>query len=322
MKVFQTKDEGIIELHGLGGKKADENEKLVQSLIEHNLSTIFPSLEFITTEYQIDNLRPDSIAFDNDRNSFVIIEYKNVKHKGVVDQGMSYYKLLDDKKEKFVLLYHKIKGKILDTDKDVNWDETRIIFISPEFTEHQKRASQSIDLPIELYEISKFDNGIVLLDKIENKKETPTKGKSKSFSVNRPNEYSEEDYLAGKYYRNGTPSEKGKKLFKILKNKILDRFSDIEIKQKSRYVGFYSTKDGSALCTIVVVRNYMELQYSIRIKDALPKSDFVRYMVKPDGKKIGHWGLGDYQSKIEEEEDIEKAFSLIEKVYDIKFNET
>jgi predicted transport protein len=266
-------------------------------------------------------LRPDSIAFDNDRNSFVIIEYKNVKHKGVVDQGMSYYKLLDDKKENFVLLYHKIKGKILDTDKDVNWDETRIIFISPEFTEHQKRASQSINLPIELYEISKFDNGIILLDKIENKKDVSIKGKSKTVSINRLNEYSEEDYLAGKYYRGGTPTDTGIKLFKILKNKILERFSDVEIKQKSRYAGFYSKKDGSALCTIVAVRNYLEVSYAIRVKDALPKSDFVRYMVKPNGKKLGHWGLGDYLSKVIDEKDIEKAFPLIEKVYDIKFNE-
>ena len=135
MKVFQESNKKLHELNQYN-KKPFGYEKLVQNLIEKNLKTIFPTLEFLTTEHTIDNLRPDSIAFDTDRRSFVIIEYKNVKHKGVVDQGMSYYKLLQEKTENFVLLYHKIKGKILDVDKDVNWDETRIIFVSPEFTDH------------------------------------------------------------------------------------------------------------------------------------------------------------------------------------------
>lgn len=311
LKVFQIKNEKINELKEIGGRKADENEKLIQTLIEHNLSTIFPSLEFLTTEYQIDNLRPDSIAFDNDRKSFVIIEYKNVKHKGVVDQGMSYYKLLQEKKENFVLLFHKIKGKVLDTDNDVNWDETRVIFISPEFTEHQKRASQSVSLPIELYEISKFDNGVVLLDKIEDKKEISTK-KAKSTSIIRLDEYSEDDYLEGKYDTQ-IPSDRTRMLYFKIKNSILDAFPEIENKQKKKYVGFYSKKDGSAICTIEVTRNKLKLCYSVTKKDIVPVNSFV---IDYTGK--GHWGIGNYMSEIKNETDIEKAIPLIEKVYNFK----
>jgi len=311
LKVFQLKNDKLSELKELGSKKADENEKLIQNLIEHNLCTVFPSLEFLTTEYQIDNLRPDSIAFDNDRNSFVIIEYKNVKHKGVVDQGMSYYKLLQEKKENFVLLYHKIKGKVLDTDKDVNWDETRVIFISPEFTEHQKRASQSVSLPIELYTISKFENGLVLLDKIEEKIDS-TKERTKSTSIIRLDEYSEDDYLEGKY---GTqvPNEQIKKLFFKLKHKILDIFSEIENKQKKKYAGFYSKKDGSAICTVEVKKSLLNLCYSTTKKGVIPIDSFVK-----DYSGKGHWGLGDYMSEIKNDSDIEKAIPLIEKVYNMK----
>ena len=245
MKVFVLKNETLSERKETHGKKVDLNEKLIQTLIEKNLSVVFPSLEFLTTEYQIDNLRPDSIAFDNETKSFVIIEYKNVKHKGVVDQGMSYYKLLQEKKENFVLLYHKIKNKVLDTEKDVNWDETRVIFISPEYTEHQKRASQSVDLPIELYTITKFETGIVLLDKIENKPISQSKNKTKS--IIRLDEYSEEDYLEGRYFNNRKPKESAKKLFKQLKNRISDTFQNIEFKQRKKYAGCYSKKDGILL---------------------------------------------------------------------------
>jgi predicted transport protein len=312
LKVFQIKNENIKELSEIGGKKIDSNEKMVQSLIEHNLSIIFPSLEFLTTEYQIDNLRPDSIVFDNDRNSFVIIEYKNVKHKGVVDQGMSYYKLLQEKKENFVLLYHKIKGKVLDTDKDVNWDETRVIFISPEFTEHQKRASQSVNLPIELYEISKYENGIVLLNKIEDKKDLSSKSKLKSTSYIRLDEYSEDDYLEGKHDTQ-IPSEQTKKIYFKLKNLILDTFSDIEYKQKKKYAGFYSKKDGSAICTVEVKKNTLNLCYSVTKKDIITVNSFVKDLT---GK--GHWGIGNYMSEIKTEMDIEKSIPLIEKVHNFK----
>lgn len=312
MKVFQTKNDKIIELHKIGGKKVDKNEKLVQTLIEKNLSVIFPSLEFLITEYQIDNLIPDSIAFDNDKNSFVIIEYKNVKHKGVVDQGMSYYKLLQEKKEKFVLLYHKIKKKILDTDKDVNWDETRVIFISPEFSEHQRRASQSVNLPIELYEISKFDNGITLLNKIENKKEVSSKEKSKSTHFIRLDEYSEEDYLEGKY-KTQIPTKEIKNIYFKLRNLILDTFSDIEYKQKKKYVGFYSKKDGSAVCTVEVLKNSLKIHYSTTKKSIVPVNSFV---LDVTGK--GHWGIGNYMSEIKTNDDVEMTIPIIEKVYNFK----
>jgi len=300
----------------MSGEKADENEKIIQNLIENNLSIVFPNVEFLTSEYQIDNLRPDSIAFDNDRGSFVIVEYKNVKHKGVVDQGMSYYKLLQEKKENFVLLYHKIKDKVLDPENDVNWDETRVIFISPQFTEHQKRASQSKgELPIELYEIAKFENGVITLNKIEGEK--PVGTKSKNTTVIRLEEYSEDDFLKGKY-RNPATSDKTKQLFFNLKNMILDTFPDIEIKQKKKYAGFYSKKDGAALCSITSGKDKLNLAYSIRQKNFFPPSSFIKYMVKKDGKKIGHWGLGDYTSEIENKSDIEKAIPLLSKVYEYK----
>ena len=83
-------------------------------------------------------------------------------------------------------------------------------------------------------------------------------------------------------------------------------------------MGFYSKTEGSAICTIITVGNNVNCIYSTTKKGALPISEFVRYMVKENGEKIGHWGIGDYMSKITNEEDIEMAIPLIEKVYHIK----
>tara|TARA_Y100001936_G_C15979313_1_gene615728 strand:- start:85 stop:1017 length:933 start_codon:yes stop_codon:yes gene_type:complete len=308
MKVFQESNSSLTELTQESGKKAFDHEKMIQNLVENNLHVIFPSLEFLTTEYQIDNLRPDSIAFDNDRNSFVIIEYKNVKHKGVVDQGMSYYQLLQEKREAFVLLYHKKKNRVLDIENDVNWDETRVIFVSPHFTIHQKRASRSIDLPIELYEISRFANGIITFDKVESKKENSEK------TMNTPrvrlDEYSEDDYL-----------EKGKNLqpeirnlWNLTKNSILDEFENIEFKQKKKYAGFYLTTDGSTVCSLEAQNAKLKICYSISSSEGIVHaSDFVR-----DITNIGHWGFGDFDSELRNQDDLSQAMQVIKKIVEHK----
>jgi len=148
MRIFQSRDNNLVEI---GEEKTNGKyfglEKMIQSLVENNLETLFSNLEFIETEFQIDDLRPDTIAFDTEKKSFVIIEYKNVENRSLIDQGVSYYQLLQDRKENFVLLYNKKKNQRFDVS-DINWDETRVIFISPQFTKYQKRASSFQGLPI------------------------------------------------------------------------------------------------------------------------------------------------------------------------------
>ena len=78
-----------------------ELEKHMQKLTEDNMENIF-WLEFIITEFQLNNLRIDSLAFDNEANSFVIIEYKRWNSYSVVDQWMSYLSLMLNNKADFV----------------------------------------------------------------------------------------------------------------------------------------------------------------------------------------------------------------------------
>lgn len=314
MKVFQLKTGKLVELKETKeGSKYFEYEKVIQNLVESNLGEIFSGLEFIQSEYQIDDLRPDTIAFDVERKSFVIIEYKNVINKSVVDQGISYYQLLQEKRESFVLLYHKVKGKLFNVE-EINWDETRVVFISPSFTVHQLRASGFVGLPIELYEIRKYENDVITLNKIESKSNgvAPAKAKSKSKPHTVIMEYSEEDYLAGKYDA-PVPVDEVKSLFFKLKGEILDKFENVEPKQKKQYVGFYLMEDNSCVCTIEVRKSKLILTYSTIRKDLLPQSAFVR-----DMSNTGHWGVGNFQSEINNEDDIKKALPLIKTIYDDK----
>jgi len=316
MKIFQLKSGKVSELKETKEKgKPFDYEKTIQTLVENNLGEIFPGLEFIKTEHQIDELRPDTIAFDIEKKSFVIIEYKNVLNKSVVDQGISYYQLLQEKREAFVLLYNKIKGILYDMD-EVNWDETRIIFISPYFTIHQVKAGGYAGLPIELYEIRKYEDDFITLNKIETKVgisiPATERQKKKSKTAIIIGEYNEDDYLSGKYDTQ-IPTTQTRYLYERLKAEILRNFDKVEQKQKKKYVGFYSKEDGSALCTIEVRKHKIMLTYSTIKKDIVPLSDFVR-----DVSKIGHWGVGHFQSEIKREDDITKTLPLIRRVYEAK----
>lgn len=314
MKIFQNRNGKLVELkESKEGGKYFDLEKTIQILVENNLSDLFTGLEFVKTEYQIDDLRPDTIAFDTDRKSFVIIEYKNVMNKSLVDQGFAYYQLLQEKQELFVLLYSKIKGKLLQVE-DFNWDETRIIFISPYFTKYQEKASTFPGLPIELYEIRQYEDEIITLNNIEEKSKITISNEKKPKIKTRIAlaEYDEEDYLAGKYH-NQYPTQETKSLYFKLKNAILDNFDKLEYRQKKIYAGFYSKDDGSCICTLEVLKNKIILTYSTSKKGLLPLSDFVK-----DVSEKGHHGVGQFQSEIEREDDVQKTLENIRKVYEQK----
>ena len=73
-------------------------EKDIQSLCEGNLRTLF-DLQLVTSEFTLQNLRIDTLAFDSKAKSFVVIEYKKDKNLSVIDQGFSYLSVFNCRKE-------------------------------------------------------------------------------------------------------------------------------------------------------------------------------------------------------------------------------
>ena len=311
MRIFQSKNNKLQEIEEeKSNGKYFKLEQTIQTLIENNLDIIFPNLEFIETEYEIDDLRPDTIAFDNEKKSFVIIEYKNIENHSLIDQGISYYQILQNRKENFVLLYNNKKNQSYNV-VDINWDETRVIFISPTYNKYQKKASGFQGLPIKLYKIKKYCNDILTLDPVE---ESDKKYKISSKPKTRivlP-EYFEMDYLDGKYH-DKYPTNNVKQLWNKLKNHIEDNFEDIEFKQRKIYGGYYLKDDGSTICTLEAFKSKIALCYSTRESNLLESSNFVK-----DLSNKGHHGIGDFRSYITSVNDITKAIPLIRKVYQSK----
>ena len=99
-------------------------EKDIQLVTENNLEYIF-GLKFIKSELSLHNLRFDTLAFDNDSKSFVIIEYKRDKNFSVIDQGYAYLSLMLNNKADFILEYNENMDQNIKRD-DVDWSQSKL----------------------------------------------------------------------------------------------------------------------------------------------------------------------------------------------------
>lgn len=273
------------------------NEKELQNYFEANLSKIL-KYEFIDTEFSVGNFRIDTLAFDKESKSFRIIEYKNVKNHSLVDQGYTYLKLMLERKADFVLQYNIKTGKSL-TLKDVDWSQSRIIFVSPSYTLYQLHAADFKNIPIDLIKIIKYENDIVdieFIQKTSNVKiediniDSEQKQVSKEIKV-----YTEDDHFVN-------ISQKIRDLYEILKEKILE-LDDIDIDVKKVYIAF---KGITNIVDVEAFKNYLVL--TLNIKKGNLQDPF---NIAEDISNIGHHGNGDYRVFIRSKDDIDNVIYLI-----------
>lgn len=127
-------------------------EREIQEIFEANLPEVM-GLQLVRSEFTIKNKRIDTLAFDAQANAFIIIEYKRDENNSVVDQGFTYLGLMLENKADFVLEHQAQLGSNLRMI-DVDWSQTRVVFVSPSFTDNQVQATNFKDIAIELWESS------------------------------------------------------------------------------------------------------------------------------------------------------------------------
>ena len=161
MAIFKIEKSKLISIP----EKKISLEKDIQKLTEENLETVL-GYKFIASELKVDNFRFDTLAWDPETKSFIIIEYKKDRNFSIVDQGFSYLSLLVNKKEFFLIEYFEHTKHNLSRE-EVDWSQSRVIFISPSFTQHQINSVNFKNMAFDLYEIKLFENNTVLFNKIE-----------------------------------------------------------------------------------------------------------------------------------------------------------
>lgn len=195
MVLFSIKGDKLKKIHRIDFRL----EKDIQKISEQNIGAIF-GLDFVKSEFQLNDLRMDTLAFDKETKSFVILEYKKSSNFSVIDQGYAYLALLLNNKADFILEYNESKDDSLGK-KYVDWSQSRVIFVSPQFTKYQRQAIEFKDLPIELWEVIKYKNETVLFNQLQAPKssESISKVSQKSDIVKKVSDevklYTEEDHL-------------------------------------------------------------------------------------------------------------------------------
>ena len=278
-------------------QKDFKNEKELQNFFENNLERIL-GYRFIDSEFTVGDFRIDSLAFDEETKSFKIIEYKNVKNHSLVDQGYTYLKLMLERKADFVLQYN-IKTKSSLTVQDIDWSQSRIIFVSPIYTAYQLNATDFKNIPVDLVKVTRYEEDIVEIDfikKTSNVKVQDIKMESDQNDVNKEViVYTEEDHLA-------KASDEIKKVYEELKNRILE-LDDIDIEIKKYYIAF---KGRTNIVDIEFTKNKLKIDINMK-KGTL--EDLLN--ITEDISEIGHWGNGDYRVILNNSNDIDTLIPLI-----------
>ena len=275
-------------------------EKEIQSLFESNLNELM-NLQLVKSEFSIKNKRIDTLAYDAQSNAFIIIEYKRSKNISVVDQGFTYLSLMLENKADFIVEYNEtLKQNLKRTD--VDWSQTRVVFVSTGFTDNQKTATNFKDIAIELWEVKRYENNLISVNQIKKSKSaesikpitssnTELQAVTKEIKV-----YTEEDHTANK-------TDDVIELYETFRDTILNFKEDIEIIPRKKRIAF---KGNRIICDILIQKSGIKLWVNLKSGELDDSKNLMR-----DVSNIGHWGNGDYELVIKNTDDLEYIMSLI-----------
>jgi len=302
MKLFAVNNERLKTISA----KDFKLEKEIQSLVEKNLNEIF-QLEMVKSEFQIKDFRIDTLAFNKESKSFVIIEYKKERNSSVIDQGYTYLSLMLNNKSDFILEYNEQLNQTLKRN-DVDWTQSKVIFISPQFTEYQKHSVDFRDVPFDLWEIKRYDNntlGFIQYKSTSKESISTTSTDSESVISHVSKEikvYTEEDHLT----RSKSRPEWVAEVYFSLKERIMN-LGEIEIVYRGDRITF---KRENPIIDVVL---YNKGLYIILNLQAGQLNDPNKLSLDCSNKR--HWGNGDYYLLIDNNTDLDYVMFLIKQSY-------
>lgn len=299
MALFKIKSRSVTKLTTTSA----ENEKQVQNLFEENLDTIL-NVTFLASEYSTSfGGRIDTLGIDKN-GSPAIIEYKKTQNDNVINQGLSYLRWLLDHKADFEMLCGK-NGVNLEID----WDSPRVICVAESFNKFDLDTADILPINVELLKYRIYgDNLLQVESETFQKIRISTTGiEKRAKQIKQKGETLQKTYSIDYHLRKA--SGEIKNIFYSLRENITSLDENIKEEPKKFYIAY-------KLST-----NFVDIE--IRSKDIkiflnMPSGQLndtfgiARDLTKP---KIGHWGNGDYEVKIQTNDAALKAFELIKQSY-------
>jgi hypothetical protein len=282
--------------------------------LRKNVEAYF-NLTLVKSEVVSEQFRFDTLCWDEEINSFIIIEYKNTKSFSVIDQGYSYLSTMLNNKSDFVLEYNENMGKNIKRE-DVDWSQSRVIFVSSKFNDYQKNSINFKDVPFQLWEIKKFSNGTTGFQQfVSNSKESIKNLENKKSSI--VNAVSEEII---NYDEETIISKYNKDFFRIyrkLKDKLFE-WDELTLKVTKNYVCVLKKKKG--FLYVNARKDHLQLDFLFRIDfGGNVKQKPLPFKFKDPEKQFIFYGnkyKEGYKHKYTEKSDLDYILYCLKQKYD------
>jgi predicted transport protein len=302
IKLFRINGDTVEELVG----QSLAVEKSLQTIIERHLET-FLGVRFLASEYSTGKThagRIDTLGID-ENNSPVIIEYKRSVNENVINQGLFYLDWLLDHKGEFTLMVLKKFGQ--EVADNIDWSNPRLLCIAGGFTKYDEHAVQQINRNIELYQYKHYSDGLLLLDLVN-----ATTAQNVQYSVdNTPttNNRTNRTKTVSEYLEQASTELTDR--FEALKAYMMALGDDVQMKVLKHYIAFKRIKNFA--CVEIHPQTAKILLYlKVNPKKVTLEKGFSR-----DVSNIGHYGTGDLEITIRNDEDLERAKRFINMSYDV-----
>ena len=302
IKLFKVSNGTAQELQGT----SIAIEKTLQTMIENQLE-VFLGVRFLASEYSTGKThggRIDTLGIDED-GSPVIIEYKRAVNENVINQGLFYLDWLMDHKGEFELHVLKKLGK--EAADSIDWSAPRLLCIASDFTKYDEYAVQQINRNIELMRYRRYGNELILFELVN---ATTAQEQTVTTSENGSKHKGAVIYKTVTEVLEQVPPEMRNR-FESLKAFLLALGDDVQMKVLKQYFAFRRIKN-FACVEILPQTKKIIIWVKVDASSIQLEKGFTR-----DVHDIGHYGTGDLEITIQNDDDLKRAESLLLKSYEV-----
>lgn len=300
----------LFKINGTSVKKITAKdldlERNLQVLFEANLDELL-NIAFLSHEFPTSfGGRIDTLGIDKD-GAPCIIEYKKNQNDSVINQGLSYLYWLLDHKADFEKICQNKKIGI-----EIDWDSPRVICIAESYNKFDLDTVNILPINVELWRYRIYDENILFLEP-----ENFQKVRVSTANIVRKSKHDKEkQQIIQKNYSVDEHLEKAgediKSLFFKLREKIISLDTEIKEEPQKHYIAY---KLSTNFADIEVYRNQLKIFINVKSGQLVDHDSIARDMENP--KHIGHHGNGDYEVRLESENNLDAVFSLIKQSYDV-----
>ena len=272
-------------------------EKELQNLIESNMEQFF-GVKFLKSEFVITSGRMDSIGID-ENYSPVIFEYKRSINENVINQGLFYLDWLLDHKADYKLLVIDKYGT--ETAEKIDWSVPCVICIANDFTRYDIHAVNQMQRNIKLVKYKKYSDDLILFEHVN----TPVASHSSDNEI----VFTNTTNYAQKTHKEKLATASG--IMRTLYDAVCDYIDslgdDLIPNQLKLYLAYKKVQN------VFCIEIYQK-QIVVRVK-LDPGTVKLEEGFTRDTRNIGHYGTGDLEISIKNEDDFNKAKELLNRAY-------